>query len=967
MSNFSQFSDTPYQIVNEGLQISAKFERSSQTAGVITWSGVLDGSLSTTKYDGVIVTINTHQTSTENLPIDDTKYIPDPTGDVGVHMGDKLGTALVVGAFYGDKVTRSVNVVGLTADIPYYVTVHAVDSVLQYHTNGALTYSPKYGNADKPDTAAFQHIRVGPDGVGVLGSDVTGFDPLESYSLNMLLDNDERATLDFSGADIQTYDAFITEWNKHAKLYGNPLQSPIIPNTQGYYLNQSTNTVYQYDGMVENRVVVIIDDVEPNTQVIGGSWYNPDTKSLSIWDGINWIPTPYIVYGHAPSELICDDYWFNLTDTYKWNGTVWIYQTMFTQTIDPSLATPLTCAAHWYSNDTQLLKFWDHTCASWSTTLSILWETDPTVPSLDQFWFNETATELNKWNGTSWDVTPVTISDTQPSTVPPNGYWYNDSEMELSVESAGTFTLIDVLVWETDPTSLPAGTRWWNELTDVISQWNALNSTWDVVTPFYIQSIDPSLAPVLDIGTVWNNDTVFKVWDGSEWVSIDAMISLTDPLTLPLGTYWLDSTTNDFSELMSWGWTGTDPVESATDPYIAVDGNLWYDPLTQVLSTFGSGVWTSVVYSTVSLIPRIGYTYYLTSTDTLQRWNGYGWVEGEPKYTVSLITDGQQIRLETSMLGSSAKVEVDYIGCVSNVAGGYNKGIIPPMLSDMEPHGYPYVPQAGGDGILGVPAYEQLGVGTDGSDDERKDVIDSVRHQLGYPTVDVELTKQQFNYAVDGALESIRKRSGMPYKRGFYFIELQPNTQHYTLTDKKLGYNRIVMITKLHRVSSSFLTNTEGQGAFGQMALQQLYHMGSFNLISYHLVSQYVETMRMLFASDIDFNWDEDERQLSVFKNFHKCERVLMEVVVERTEQNILKDRYLRGWIEKYTLVQCRLMLAEVRGKFNSLPGAGGGVSLNAGEQYARADIELQELYDQIDEFVVNNPEEYGSNAFIIG
>jgi len=226
--------------------------------------------------------------------------------------------------------------------------------------------------------------------------------------------------------------------------------------------------------------------------------------------------------------------------------------------------------------------------------------------------------------------------------------------------------------------------------------------------------------------------------------------------------------------------------------------------------------------------------------------------------------------------------------------------------------------------------------------------------------------RQQFNYAIDAAIESLRKRSGMAYKRGFYFMDIEPRRQQYQLTDKRNGMNKIVDVSKIHRVTSAFLSNAEGQGVYGQLALQHLYQMGTFDLISYHLVSQYIETMEHLFASQITFSWNEDNRTLQIFKDLRRKERVLMEVTVERTEQAMLKDRFLKSWIEKYATSQCRLMLSEIRGKYASLPGAGGGVALNAGEQSARADSELLDLYEQIDDYIANNPEEYGIGSTLI-
>ena len=61
-------------------------------------------------------------------------------------------------------------------------------------------------------------------------------------------------------------------------------------------------------------------------------------------------------------------------------------------------------------------------------------------------------------------------------------------------------------------------------------------------------------------------------------------------------------------------------------------------------------------------------------------------------------------------------------------------------------------------------------------------------------------------------------------------------------------------------------------------------------------------------------------------------------------------------------------MLAEIRGKFGSLPGAGGGVSLNAADLITRADTDMQDLYNQLDDYVASNVEDWGmGTTFVIG
>jgi hypothetical protein len=187
-----------------------------------------------------------------------------------------------------------------------------------------------------------------------------------------------------------------------------------------------------------------------------------------------------------------------------------------------------------------------------------------------------------------------------------------------------------------------------------------------------------------------------------------------------------------------------------------------------------------------------------------------------------------------------------------------------------------------------------------------------------------------------------------------------------------------------YRVTSSFLSTAFGSGVYGQIALQHLYTMGTFDLLSFHLVSQYIETMEMLFASRLTFMWNEHTRELAFFQTFGAgrsvsgnqtdngsgipAERILLDCTLERSEQELLTDRWTKSWIERYASAEARMMLAEIRGKYASLPGAGGGVALNAGELRAIADGDKEICYQQLEDFVVNDIENYGmGTAFVIG
>jgi len=188
------------------------------------------------------------------------------------------------------------------------------------------------------------------------------------------------------------------------------------------------------------------------------------------------------------------------------------------------------------------------------------------------------------------------------------------------------------------------------------------------------------------------------------------------------------------------------------------------------------------------------------------------------------------------------------------------------------------------------------------------------------------------------------------------------------MTNKQIGYNKIVNITAAHRFTSAFLSTAHGGGVYGQVVLQHLYNMGTYDLTSFHLVSQYVEQLQDLFATRLVYNWNETTRELGFYQSFTSPERVLLDCSIERTEQDLMTDRYAKTWIERYALAESMTMLARIRGKYGSLPGAGGGVSLDAADLMATAEIYRQDLMAQLDDFIVQDMEGVGMHSsFIFG
>jgi hypothetical protein len=277
-------------------------------------------------------------------------------------------------------------------------------------------------------------------------------------------------------------------------------------------------------------------------------------------------------------------------------------------------------------------------------------------------------------------------------------------------------------------------------------------------------------------------------------------------------------------------------------------------------------------------------------------------------------------------------------------------------------------PVVGGDGLTGIPSYAEIGVGDSGDPAPRRELADNIRKQLGYPTVEVELTKYQMDAAIDQALEQLRLRSASAYRRVYFFIDVKQGYQKYLMTNERVGFNKIVNVMGAWRVTSAFMSVAHAGGVYGQTVLQHLYSMGTYDLVSYHIVSDYIEQLEQLFATRITYTFDEPSRELYFFQHFNHQERILLDCVIERTEQELITNRWTKRWIQSWAEAEAKEILAEIRGKFATLPGAGGGVSLNAADLLNSAQELKQGCLDDIDNFVVNDVENLGiGSEFIIG
>ena len=974
MSTFDIRTDAPGLLRAESLNITLKFERTGETTGRVSWNVPSPAAGCTAEnqaYCGMLVTIDTTPASASKIPTNGTTYESDATADSNLFAGSNIGTSMVVGAYYNDHTTTFFDVAGLKPNTPYYVSGFPVDCQLRYFIEGVHAYSQDFKNRGTSGTHGTNVVVLNP-GSTPMGAQLTDYTGLVStveydFSFQLGITPKPQRPLDsvectlaapqhsvvINGTDAQTYADLAAAINKQLALLSNPSTGPAAPNTGAYYWNASQQKLFQWDGAQHVEVPVLISATTPNNVSAGSYWLVPSTMVLKLWDGFSWTVVNYLELTFDPTAPVADrTYWYDGTNLNLWNGTTWCRITSTTQAIDPSLPAADLGGYYWYDDVNGILYKWDNVLEMWEVTTAIQYHENPNALTPGAHWFNESLSRLYAYNGPSlgWtELTNTTVAELAPSLPAEGQYWYNPLEQELFVRTGTTWTQLAVLVFPADPTIRSICELWWNTLTDVLNVWDSINSVWVAVSQFYQQSTDPSLPPTMTDGFVWFNTVgEMYVWENNCFVLTEYVNYPTDPTgTIADGTVWYNTSTVVWKVRQTGAWVTITPLSSATDPNALVAGTFWFNTVNSGLQVWNGISWVSVTYSSAPLTPVPGTLWFDTTTNTLKVWTSTGWVAATPLATVEMDCNGNLLFTDTSV-GSMSFIHI-------------TDGT---LFGSLDAEFAIHDPSPGTDGASDQPSYNELGIGTDGSIALRSKLANDLRYDLGYPVVDVELTPEQMDHAISLALEQFRARSGMAYKRGFFFMHIKAENQRYFLTNKISGMNKITDVLGVYRMTSSFLSSAHGAGVYGQIVLQHLYNMGTFDLLSYHIMGEYTKLMEMLFAARITYQWNEQTRELFINHRFPMSEKmVCIEATSERTEQDLMSDRYVRAWIRKWASAQCRMMLAETRGKFSTLPGAGGGVTLNASDLRQQAMTDMEACIADIDDYVMDGPDSYGMGS----
>lgn len=956
--SFTRYSDSPGQIKIEGQEIVIRFIRTSESTGKIEWNipPPTNGcSAEAQAYDGIVITLaNKAANYLSTSPVDGKYYTGDPTADRDIHLGDKLDNALVIGAFYNDKTTTSMVVTGLKPRTPYYISGYAVDAQARYHREGVHAYSIPKGLGDllTPDTAGYQDITIFSHNP-LNPMSPTGLHPDKHYKFAIEMCC-KRHEYEIPGHEALSYSDLITAINKAFAESTCVYSGPLPQHSGEYFLDAAACSLQYWNGWRYASEEVVCRDNDPRIPELGTYWYNPETDKLYVYETAGWtLVTNIIVHPTDPTLIVDGQIWYDGTDAWIWEGNHWCKLCVYISDRNPLFPPVMSEGSYWFNTETEILNEWSMVQRKWLTTDAIYSYIDPNAMIDGDFWYDETASKIMILNGGTFIVDENVYykearkNGTYPGATSASMLWFIPSTGKFFQrnEANTEWVAIRYVSYPTNPTLRKSCNLWWDGDTKELMVWDEVNSRWIKVKNFYQQDTDPRIPPTLPDCAVWYDSKTGKIVKimTAECDEVTPIISEFDPTNLPVGTIWRWK--NVWKEWDGEKWFVINPLYSKTNPFTVEDGQFWFDSKNKILYQLIGNTWVATPYSAVDLAPKKGEQWLNTVDDQLMEWDDVTWIPSHPfayaewKYrTCREEKDG--IRFYTRKTGCT-----DCRFAFKLIIENDN------LFTNLKPSVMYHDPVPPNDGLTKGPTYEQLGIGTDGSPVERRELADKIMAMLGSPSIQVELTKEQLDYAIDNALQVLRKYSSYSYLRGLFFFDILPGQQNYRMTNECVGFNKIVDINTIYRTrGTAFKAAYAWDDAFSFAALQQMYTLGTFDILTYHMTQSYMEELETLFAQRIMFQWTERSRELRLHNYVGNKERVLLDVVLERTDQDLLTDRETNMWLQSWAEAECREMLADVRGKYQSLPGPNGTTVLNGPELLQQAtDMKaslMEELYD---------------------
>lgn len=205
-------------------------------------------------------------------------------------------------------------------------------------------------------------------------------------------------------------------------------------------------------------------------------------------------------------------------------------------------------------------------------------------------------------------------------------------------------------------------------------------------------------------------------------------------------------------------------------------------------------------------------------------------------------------------------------------------------------------------------------------------IKDNVLARLGSPVIRVELTDYQIYLAID---EAISKLDYHAPSWCIQFMEFNTIANYNTYILPQFVMNNIQYV--VYKKSLLGLNLAEGTLEFDFFIkyFQDNFLFQNFGVGDFYLLQQHLEQLRKILGQEGGFNVL-NNKYLQIYPAPVITPQGVV-IVYRALDSNTIHPAY-RNWIQRYALAVAKGILGEIRGKYATLPGPGGGSMLNGSD-----------------------------------
>jgi hypothetical protein len=254
----------------------------------------------------------------------------------------------------------------------------------------------------------------------------------------------------------------------------------------------------------------------------------------------------------------------------------------------------------------------------------------------------------------------------------------------------------------------------------------------------------------------------------------------------------------------------------------------------------------------------------------------------------------------------------------------------------------------------------------------KADLALRIKRRLGYPSIKIEIENETIYNHIDHAKERwMRFAVGNSIKEVFFTMMLSANQYLY---DMPIGTHDIINYDfesmQLGGINTLFTVSNilYNAGLFGLLAPDT---MGGFNLISYQIARDFLETLQRYTPDEYNFKYHEYSNQLEIQPppasgnafvvgdiTYDSPGFVLIHAFMDRcatlpnySDDILNADVYNQIWVEKYALALTKETLGYVRRKYANFTGLGTqGTVLDGSDLVAEGKAEQEQLMKELQE-----------------